>query len=114
MWTRLWTDAGQFAASFYINRGDKHITEKKRIRQRLYSLLLPDVFIQHQHEKRKRTARKLFMRTINQTLIPTNIVCLSQSNVSNCPVYYYNNNNLILILRNFHEMIKRALHDFYL
>ena len=25
-----------------------------------------------------------------------------------------NNNNLILILRAFHEMIKRALHDFYL
>ena len=27
---------------------------------------------------------------------------------------YNNNNNLILILRAFHEMIKRALHDFYL
>ena len=27
---------------------------------------------------------------------------------------YYNNNNLILIMRAFHEMIKRALHDFYL
>ena len=25
-----------------------------------------------------------------------------------------NNNNLTLILRAFHEMIKRALHDFYL
>ena len=25
-----------------------------------------------------------------------------------------NNNNLVLILRAFHEMIKRALHDFYL
>ena len=25
-----------------------------------------------------------------------------------------NNNDLILILRAFHEMIKRALHDFYL
>ena len=25
-----------------------------------------------------------------------------------------NNNNLTLILRTFHEMIKRALHDFYL
>ena len=25
-----------------------------------------------------------------------------------------NNNNLILILHAFHEMIKRALHDFYL
>ena len=25
-----------------------------------------------------------------------------------------NNNNLILILRAFHKMIKRALHDFYL
>ena len=28
--------------------------------------------------------------------------------------YNNNNNNLILILRAFHEMIKRALHDFYL
>ena len=27
---------------------------------------------------------------------------------------YNNNNNLILILRAFHEMIKRALHDFSL
>ena len=34
----------------------------------------------------------------------------------NCPQLYvmmHYNNNLILILRVFHEMIKRALHDFY-
>ena len=32
--------------------------------------------------------------------------------LQNLPVF--NNNNLTLILRAFHEMIKRALHDFYL
>ena len=33
---------------------------------------------------------------------------------NNLASYNNNNNNLILILRAFYEMIKRALHDFYL
>ena len=47
-------------------------------------------------------------------LLGNRILLQRVQNVMVCNNNNNNNNNLILILRAFHEMIKRALHDFYL
>ena len=61
-----------------------------------------------------RKSPRCHVNTLLADLLGNRILRQRVQNVMVCNNNNNNNNNLILILRAFHEMIKRALHDFYL